>query len=46
MNKNSVRHYVNVALRYNENLTDEDRVRLELTVPDTKLFDTKIPEQK
>jgi hypothetical protein len=31
----SVRHYVNVALRYNENLTDEDRVRLGLTVPDT-----------
>jgi hypothetical protein len=31
----SVRHYVNVALRYNENLTDEDRVHLGLTVPDT-----------
>jgi hypothetical protein len=30
-----VRHYVNVSLRYNENLTDEDRVRLGLTVPDT-----------
>jgi hypothetical protein len=31
----SVRHYVNVALRYNESLTDEDRVRLGLHVPDT-----------
>jgi hypothetical protein len=31
----SVRHYVNVALRYNESATDEDRVRLGLTVPDT-----------
>ncbi|MDR2138191.1 MAG: hypothetical protein LBP50_01375 [Tannerella sp.] len=30
----SVRHYVNVALRYNENLTGEDRIRLGLTVPD------------
>jgi hypothetical protein len=30
----SVRHYVNVALRFNENMTDEDRVKLGLTVPD------------
>jgi hypothetical protein len=31
----SVRRYVNTFLRYNENLTDEDRVLLGLTVPDT-----------
>jgi hypothetical protein len=29
-----VRHYVNVELRYNENLTDEDRINLGLNVPD------------
>jgi hypothetical protein len=38
----SVRHYVNVALRYNESLTDEDRVHLGLTVPDT----TSTPENE
>jgi hypothetical protein len=38
----SIRHYVNLALRYNENLTDEDRVRLGLTVPDT----TSTPENE
>ncbi|MDR2119625.1 MAG: hypothetical protein LBP64_01945 [Tannerella sp.] len=36
----TIRHYVNVSLRYNENMTDEDRVMLGLTVPDT----TNTPE--
>jgi hypothetical protein len=41
----SVRHYVNVALRYNENMTDEDRVRLGLTVPDTTATPETAPDE-
>jgi hypothetical protein len=41
----SVRHYVNVALRFNENMTDEDRVRLGLTVPDTAATPEANPDE-
>jgi hypothetical protein len=41
----TVRHYVNVSLRFNENLTDEDRVQLGLTVPDTTPTAEPVPDE-
>jgi hypothetical protein len=41
----SVRHYVNLALRYNEYIIDEDRVQLGLTVPDTTATPEADPDE-
>ncbi|MDR2040848.1 MAG: hypothetical protein LBP98_00830, partial [Tannerella sp.] len=40
----AVRNFVNAFLRYNENVTDEDRVNLGITVPDTTPTTPREPE--
>jgi hypothetical protein len=39
----SVRNFVNACLRYNEAVTDEDRVKMGLNVPDTTPTPTGVP---
>jgi hypothetical protein len=41
----AVRYFVNNALRYNDRLTDEDRVNFGLKVPDRTLTHSKEPEE-